>query len=73
MKVICKFDLDDEDDAFKYNAALRAPNMFHALTEYGQWLRSICKYTETNQLPNAEACKEKFWEILSDNKVDLEF
>lgn len=71
MKVICKFDLDDEDDTFKYNAALRATNMFHALTEYGEWLRQVTKHQDPAQT-DASVCKLKFWEILKDNAVDLE-
>lgn len=70
MKVICEFDLADEDDAFKYNCALRSPNMFRALTEYANWLRNECKYSINPE--NAEICRDKFWEILNDNKVDLE-
>lgn len=70
MKVICKFDLDNEGDIFKYNAALRGPNMFQALVEYANWLRNECKYSENPA--HAEECRDKFWEILKDNAVDLE-
>lgn len=71
MKVICKFDLDDEDDAFKYNCSLRAPYMFQALVDYSQWLRGICKHGDPSQ-HDANACRDKFWEILGENNVDLE-
>lgn len=71
MKVVCKFDLSDEDDAFKYNCALRSPNMFSALCEYGQWLREMTKHQDP-ALTDASVCKDRFWEILNENQVDLE-
>lgn len=44
MKAILEFDLNDELDAEKYDAALQAPDLKYRLEEFDDYLRNLAKY-----------------------------
>jgi hypothetical protein len=71
MKVTIGLDLSDEDDKRSYNLIHQAANMHSALWEYSQWLRDVCKHGDPDAV-NAEACKDKFWELMGENDVVFE-
>lgn len=73
MKTTLKYqyDFDDLSDVYSYEILLQAGRLYDALSEYSAWLREVCKYGEPTEV-TAEACREKFWEIINENRVNLE-
>jgi hypothetical protein len=66
MKAKLIFDLDDVDDRQNFQRATQALNLCAALYEVSQVLRT----QERHDGP--PLTKDKFWEILGENNVDLD-
>jgi len=72
MKATLKYNLPD--DQFEFESAVKSMKMFFALTEIKDELRSIWKYEELkeNQFEMVERIREKFFEILTENEINLD-
>jgi len=72
MKATLKYNLPD--DQFEFDSAVKSNKMFFALTEIKDELRSIWKYEELkeNQFEMVERIREKFFEILQENEINLD-
>ena len=72
MKVKLEYNLPD--DQFEFDSAVKSMKMFFALTEIKDELRSIWKYEELkeNQFEMVERIREKFFEILTENEINLD-
>jgi hypothetical protein len=72
MKATLKYNLPD--DQFEFESAVKSMKMFFALTEIKDELRSIWKYEELkeNQFEMVERIREKFFEILQENEINLD-
>ena len=72
MKATLKYNLPD--DQFEFESAVKSTKMFFALTEIKDELRSIWKYEELkeNQFEMVERIREKFFEILQENEINLD-
>jgi hypothetical protein len=72
MKVKLEYNLPD--DQFEFECAVKSTKMFFALTELKDELRSIWKYEELkqNQFEMVERIREKFFEILTENEINLD-
>jgi hypothetical protein len=72
MKATLKYNLPDDD--FEFNCAVKSTKMFFALTEIKDELREILKYEELkkNQFEMVERIREKFFEILLENEINLD-
>ena len=72
MKVKLEYNLPD--DQFEFECAVKSTKMYFALTEIKEELRAIWKYEELkeNQFEMVERIREKFFEILSDNEINLD-
>jgi hypothetical protein len=72
MKVKLEYNLPD--DQFEFECAVKSTKMFFALTELKDELRSIWKYEDLkeNQFAMVERIREKFFEILQENEINLD-
>ena len=72
MKATIEYNLPD--DQFEFDNAVKSMKMFFALTEIKDELRSIWKYEELkeNQFEMVERIREKFFEILQENEINLD-
>jgi hypothetical protein len=72
MKATLKFNLPE--DEFEFNCAVKSTKMYFALTEIKEELRAIWKYEELkeNQFEMVERLREKFFEILTENEINLD-
>jgi hypothetical protein len=72
MKATIEYNLPD--DQFEYDCAIKSMKMFFALTEIKDELRAIWKYEELkqNQFEMVERIREKFFEILTENEINLD-
>ena len=72
MKETLKYNLPD--DQFEFESAVKSTKMFFALTEIKDELRRIWKYEELkeNQFEMVERIREKFFEILTENEINLD-
>jgi len=72
MKVKLEYNLPD--DQFEFESAVKSMKMWHSLTEIKDELRSIWKYEELkeNQFEMVERIREKFFEILKENEINLD-
>jgi len=72
MEAKLKYNLPE--DEFEFNCAVKSTKMFFALTEIKDELRSIWKYEELkeNQFEMVERIREKFFEILQENEINLD-
>jgi len=72
MKAIIEYNLPD--DQFEFESAVKSTKMFFALTEIKDELRAIWKYEELkeNQFEMVERIREKFFEILQENEINLD-
>lgn len=69
MKAILEFDLEDHDQKMAHLRCVKALNMAICLWELDQELRNIDKYDKPYDI---ESLREKFWDCLGDNNVNLE-
>ena len=72
MKATIEYNLPD--DQFEFDSAVKSMKMFFALIEIKDELRSIWKYEELkeNQFEMVERIREKFFEILTENEINLD-
>jgi len=72
MKATLKYNLPD--DQFEFDSAVKSMKMFFALIEIKDELRSIWKYEDLkeNQFAMVERIREKFFEILQENEINLD-
>ena len=72
MKATIEYNLPD--DQFEYDCAIKSMKMWHALIEVKAELRAIWKYEELkeNEFEMIERIREKFFEILADNEINLD-
>jgi len=72
MKATIEYNLPD--DQFEFDNAVKSTKMFFALTEIKDELRAIWKYEELkeNQFEMVERIREKFFEILQENEINLD-
>ena len=72
MKATLKYNLPE--DEFEFNCAVKSTKMYFALTEIKEELRAIWKYEELkeNQFEMVERIREKFFEILTENEINLD-
>ena len=72
MKATLKYNLPE--DEFEFNCAVKSTKMYFALTEIKEELRAIWKYEELkeNQFEMVERLREKLFEILNDNEINLD-
>ena len=72
MKATIEYNLPD--DQFEFDNAVKSMKMFFALTEIKDELRAIWKYEELkeNQFEMVERIREKFFEILTENEINLD-
>jgi nitroimidazol reductase NimA-like FMN-containing flavoprotein (pyridoxamine 5'-phosphate oxidase superfamily) len=71
MKAIIEYNLPD--DQFEFDNAVKSNKMWHALTEIKDELRRIWKYEDLkeNEFEMVERIREKFFEILQENEINL--
>lgn len=72
MKATIEYNLPD--DQFEFDNAVKSNKMWHALTEIKDELRRIWKYEDLkeNQYEMVERIREKFFEILTENEINLD-
>jgi hypothetical protein len=72
MYATLKYNLPD--DQFEFDCAVKSTKMVFALTEIKDELRAIWKYEELkeNQFEMVERIREKFFEILLENEINLD-
>lgn len=72
MEAKLKYNLPDDD--FEFNCAVKSTKMYFALNEIKEELRAIWKYEELkeNQFEMVERIREKFFEILNENEINLD-
>ncbi len=72
MKATLEYNLPD--DEFEFNCAVKSTKMYFALTEIKEEIRGFIKYKalKENQYEIIEELNEKFYEILSDNEINLD-
>jgi hypothetical protein len=72
MKATIEYNLPE--DQFEFNNAVKSTKMYFALNEIKEELRAIWKYEELkdNQFEIVERIREKFFEILTENEINLD-
>ena len=72
MKAIIEYNLPE--DQFEFDNAVKSMKMWHALNEIKDELRRIYKYEDLkeNQYEMVERIREKFFEILQENEINLD-
>ena len=72
MKATIEYNLPE--DQFEFDCASKSLKMFHALNEINAELRAIWKYEDLkdNEFEMIERVREKFFEILLDNEINLD-
>lgn len=72
MKAIFEFTLPEEIEEFeRFN---QANDMSSALSEFANYMRSMSKYDDSlneSQYDLLEKLREKYYEILNDNKIEI--
>ena len=72
MKAIIEYNLPE--DQFEFDNAVKSMKMWHALNEVKDELRRIYKYEDLkeNEFEIVERIREKFFEILQENEINLD-
>ena len=72
MKAKLTFDLPE--DKYEWENAMRADAMYSALWDLSQELRTLWKYEELSEEEwnMVEKIRNKFYEILGDNQINLD-
>ena len=72
MKATIEYNLPE--DQFEFDNAVKSNKMWHALTEIKDELRRIYKYEDLkeNEFEMVERIREKFFEILQENEINLD-
>ena len=71
MKATIEFNLPE--DKYEYDLANKSSSLLSCLMEFEQEIRKIYKYEDLkeNQLEIVEKIREKYYEILQDNEINL--
>lgn len=71
MKATIEFNLPE--DKYEYDLANKSSSLLSCLMEFEQEIRKIYKYEDLkqNQLEIVEKIRDKFYEILQDNEINL--
>lgn len=71
MKATIEFNLPE--DKYEYDLANKSSSLLSCIMEFEQEIRKIYKYEDLkeNQLEIVEKIREKFYEILQDNEINL--
>jgi hypothetical protein len=72
MKAILEFNLPE--DKYEWENAMRADAMYSVLWDLSQELRTLWKYEELSEEEwnMVERIRNKFYEILGDNQINLD-
>ena len=72
MKATIEYNLPE--DQFEFDNAVKSMKMWHALNEIKDELRRIYKYEDLkeNDFEMVERIREKFFEILQENEINLD-
>ena len=72
MKATLEFNLPD--DQHEFDLAIQSGKMYSALWDISQELRKLWKYEELNddEWKMVERIRDKFYEILGDNQINLD-
>ena len=72
MKATIEYNLPE--DQFEFDNAVKSMKMWHALNEVKDELRRIYKYEDLkeNEFEIVERIREKFFEILQENEINLD-
>ena len=72
MKATLEFNLPE--DQAEFDLATQGPNMYSALWGISEELRTLWKYEELNEKEwdMVERIRNKFYEILEENKISLD-
>lgn len=72
MKAILQFDLPQEEA--DHRAAVQARDVLQVLTELDRWLRNELKHGDRPELEEhgLQRCRDKMWDLIDDNNVDLD-
>ena len=74
MEAILKFDLPEDD--FEYRTCNQASDMWSALIDVKDYFRNELKYNDKlteDEYKVLESAQTRFFDILTDNKVTLDF
>jgi hypothetical protein len=74
MEAILKFDLPEDD--FEYRTCNQASDMWSALIDVKDYFRNELKYNDKlteEEYKVLESAQTRFFDILTDNKVTLDF
>lgn len=74
MEAILKFDLPEDD--FEYRTCNQASDMWSALIDVKDYFRTELKYNDKlteEEYKVLESAQTRFFDILTDNKVTLDF
>ena len=72
MKATLKFNLPE--DEVEYKNAVKSSNMYTALWEIDQWLRSQLKYNDSltqEEYDTYQKTREEFYRIINQNEITL--
>ena len=67
---ILKFDMDDKFGKEAFMRAVKAGDLALAISDIGEYLRGVERYQDPPD--DIERIREKFYEILDDNNINLE-
>jgi len=72
MKATLEFNLPE--DQHEFDLAIQGSNMYSALWDISQELRKLWKYEELSdeEWKMVERIRDKFYEILGDNQINLD-
>jgi len=71
MKATLEYNLPD--DQHEFDLAVQSSNMYSALWDISQELRTLWKYEELSEeeWKMVEKIRDKFYEVLGDHQIDL--
>jgi hypothetical protein len=75
MKATLEFNLDDSDDEMAYQRCIKSKDMAMALWEITHNTKKNLEYTlesTASKFESLEVIFDKIYEILRDNKIDIE-
>ena len=70
MKVIMEFNLPDDDS--NYIAASKGLDLYFALLDISEFVRSMYKYDYKHDADTIDYVRERFWDILGERNITLE-
>ena len=70
-KATLSFDLDNEDDRYRFQLATHAMGYRDTLAELDEYLRSAVKYKDTKDWPDLYAVREELHRLMGEHGVTL--